>query len=259
MQITDEQLRFIIKEEIDRVLEDISRREFCKIAGTTAAGLAMGCQDYDLSNVDLEKPEGFPACVQGIYFQPNLNAEEWEGGYPLDRFLAQFANQDYTVVTEDASAESFGFRRHGDIPEVLVVQFHNVPEFSRSWEETLGLPTNYVAEKYKLYSGDYAYLSTATIAFPVVDVGGEKRVLMNRFQYKFEVEGDEVFSNWNSKENIFDIIIDQEAYTTNQGVNPGDSLGDLVACKDAFKRYEEKTDAEYTTDPQFLPENKRFI
>jgi len=259
MRITSKQLRVIITEEIKRVLEDISRREFCKMAGTSTAALAMGCHDYDLSDVDLEKPEGFPACVQGVYFEPGLNTDEWEGGYPVDRFLAQFTNQEYTVVTEDASADAFGFRRMDDIPEVVVVQFHNVPEFSKSWEETLGLPPNYVAYHYKLVDGNYAYLSTVTLAFPVTAVGEEKRVLMNRDQYAFEVEGQDWGSNWATKENIFNLIIDQDAYTTTQGVNPGASLGDLTACRDAFKRYEEKTDAEYTTDPQFLPENKRFI
>ena len=56
-----------------------------------------------------------------------------------------------------------------------------------------------------------------------------------------------------------DLIIDQDAYYTTQGTNPGTSVGDLSACRDAFKRYEEATDGEYTTDPQFLPENKRFV
>tara|TARA_Y100000593_G_scaffold41642_1_gene79852 strand:- start:2046 stop:2825 length:780 start_codon:yes stop_codon:yes gene_type:complete len=259
MQITSEQLRVIIKEEVDRALEEISRREFCKIAGTSAAALAMGCHDYDLSDVDLEKPEGFPSCVQGVYFQPGLDIQEWEGGYPMDRFLAQFNNQEYTVVTEDASADAFGLLRMDDIPEVIVVQFHNVPEFSKSWQETLDLPPTYVAAHYELSGGNYAYLSTVTIAFPVTNVGGEKRVLMNRDQYVFEIEGLDWGANWATKEKKFNMLIDQDAYTTTQGVNPGVSLGDLTACRDAFKRYEEKTNAEYTTDPQFLPENRRFI
>lgn len=258
MRITSSQLRVIIKEEIERVLENISRREFCKTATTAAAALAMGCQDYDLSDPKLEKPEGFPSCVQGIYFQPGLNLEEWQGGYPLDRFVAQFTNQDYTVVTDDADTDAFGIRNY-DVPNSVVVQFHNVPEFSRSWNETLGLPPHYVAQRFELSDGNYAYLSTVTIAFPVVDVGGQKRVMMNKHQYVFEVLGEEYGSQWASKELPFDLIIDQDAYYTTQGTNPGTSVGDLSACRDAFKRYEEATDGEYTTDPQFLPENKRFV
>jgi len=258
MKITSEQLRFIIKEEIDRVLEDISRREFCKIAGTTAAGLAVGCQDYDLSDVDLDKPEGFPSCVQGVYFQPGSNVAEWEGGYPMDRFLAQFTNQEYTIVTEDANADAFGFRNYS-APEVTIVQFHNVPEFSKSWEETLGLPSDFVASKYELSDGSYAYLSTVTIAFPRAATGSEERIFMNEQQYAFEINNDDWGLGWAEKSKPFDLVVDQDAYTGTGGTNPGSTPGDLRACRDAFKRYDDKTDAEYTTDPEFLPENKRFI
>ena len=228
------------------------------MAGTSAAALAMGCHDYDLSDVDLEKPEGFPPCVQGVYFQPGLNIDDWEGGYPLQQFLAQFTNQEYTIVTEDANAGAFGFRNYG-VPEVTIVQFHNVPEFSKSWEETLGLPPDYVADKYELMDGNYAYLSTVSLAFPRATIGSQERVFMNEQQYAFEINNENWGADWAEKTMPFDLVIDQDAYTGTGGTNPGVSPADLRACRDAFKRYEEKTDAVYTTDPQFLPENKRFI
>ena len=129
MRITSEQLRQIIKEE----LEEMKRRGFLKgIASLCAIGSSQACQDYELVYQKRKNKEGmdYPSCVSEPTFEPHWSDEVWsnqvelgKGFVELDTFISQAAlDSDKVYILEDEGR--------------LEIMWKNVPRDAEIWEMT---------------------------------------------------------------------------------------------------------------------------
>ena len=113
MKITSEQLRVIIKEE----LEEMNRRGILKgIASLCAIGSSTACHDYELVYQRKKNKAGmdYPICVSEPSFQPHWSDEAWNNQYELnkgfielDDFISQLAfdNENVHVLERDGKLE----------------------------------------------------------------------------------------------------------------------------------------------------------
>lgn len=131
MKLLKEDLKNIIREELRKLLDEISRRGFLRgAAAMCAAGISSACEtENQLGNIIKKNKKGldFPKCVYYPKIEPDLNDQKWQeqvinfqsgeyvGVVELIDFMSQPAfDNEYTYIEEDG--------------EFLVVTFTNVPK-----------------------------------------------------------------------------------------------------------------------------------
>ena len=126
MKITSEQLRSLIKEE----LEEMKRRGFLKgIASLCALGSSTACQDYELVYQKRKNKAGmdYPSCVSEPTFSPHWSDEVWSNQVELEKGFVELDDFIYHPTFDN---EKIHVLEHEGMLEVL---WENVPRDAEIW------------------------------------------------------------------------------------------------------------------------------
>ena len=140
MKLLREDLNRIILEELEKLLNEINRRDFLKgAAAMCAAGVSSACkQDYELHNVSSDNLYGMtaPHCLGKINLIFRHHDFE-EGPIPEDFFIENYKELESngTVEVTVDRGDEVGFDSREEIDHSIRVLFKNVPEASKSWDE----------------------------------------------------------------------------------------------------------------------------
>ena len=131
-----EDLKKIIREELERFLDEINRRGFLKgAAAMCAMGVQSACkQDYELRNYPDKNLDGMypPDCLGKI----NLifRHHDFEGGpIPEDFFFETY--KDYYIPVKKDTGQIMGYNAISGIDYGVQIMFKNVPLESKSWDD----------------------------------------------------------------------------------------------------------------------------
>ena len=177
MKLLREDIIKIIREELQKVLDEINRRNFLKgAAAMCAAGVSSACkQDYELHNYPDRNLDGMyvPDCVGKINLIFRHHDFE-DGPIPEDFFVNTYS--DYDIEIKKENGRIMGYDNNDDIDYALCVMFRNVPSESKSWD-TFGL-------REKMESMD-PYLSKKIRSFAFYFPVKDKSVFANQSHFKF--------------------------------------------------------------------------
>ena len=140
MKLLKEEIKKIIREELEKLLNEINRRDFLKgAAAMCAMGVQAACkQDYELHNTPSRNLDGMepPDCLGKINLIFRHHDFE-NGGIPEDFFIENYKEleSDGTVEVTKNTGQEVGAANDDRISHTIRVLFKSVPEASTSWDE----------------------------------------------------------------------------------------------------------------------------
>tara|TARA_R110001592_G_scaffold127738_1_gene339735 strand:+ start:752 stop:1492 length:741 start_codon:yes stop_codon:yes gene_type:complete len=140
MKLLREDIIKIIREELQKVLDEINRRGFLQgAAAMCAAGVQSACkQDYELHNYPDRNLDGMypPDCLGKINLIFRHHDFE-DGPIPEDFFYENYKEleSDGLVEVNKNTGAEVGFDSKEWIDYSIRVLFKNVPEASKSWDD----------------------------------------------------------------------------------------------------------------------------
>ena len=178
MRLLKEDIIKIIREELQKALDEINRRDFLKgAAAMCAAGVQSACkQDYELHNYPDRNLDGMsvPDCVGKINLIFKHHDFE-DGPIPEDFFYENYKELEsdgLVEVTKNTGAE-VGFDSREEIDHSIRILFKNVPEASKSWDDEglrdrLNADINSDGGPFQL-QGEPFLIRSFSFHFPVID------------------------------------------------------------------------------------------
>jgi len=183
VKLLKEDLKRIIREELEKLLDEISRRGFVKGASALCAmGVQAACQqDYELHNYPDKNLDGMkpPECLGEINLL-FLHHDFEEGPIPEGFFIENYRELSNVDVRKD-TGEREGLDDWDEIDYTIRVLFKNVPEDSKSWDKYDLRTRMESSDVYNfISSGEKVPFLIRSVAFyfPVKDGG----VYANQFQ-----------------------------------------------------------------------------